>query len=99
MAENSVKKVLTRLDIEETGRYDNHFYIIPIEDSNAYARMYTKLEKNAINTEYPTFGTNASNSTVKITNYFELEEDNNKYIIFLIADFDKDKYYLKIGGF
>ena len=99
MAENTVKKVLTRLGIEETGRYDNHFYIIPIEDSNEYAKMYTKLEKNAINTEYPTFGTNSSDSTVKITNYFELEEDNDKYLLFLIADFDKDEYYLKIGGF
>lgn len=99
MTENPVKKVLTRLRIDETGRYDNHFYIIPIKDSNEYAKMYTKLEKNAINTEYPTFGTNSNNSTVKITNYFELEEDNDKYLLFLIADFDKDEYYLKIGGF
>ena len=99
MTDNPVKKVLTRLGIEETGRYDNHFYIIPIENSNEYAKMYTKLEKNAINTEYPTFGTNSSNSTVKITNYFELEENNDKYLLFLIADFDKDEYYLKIGGF
>lgn len=99
MSENPVKKVLTRLGIEETGRYDNHFYIIQIENSNEYAKMYTKLEKNAINTEYPTFGTNSSNSTVKITNYFELEENNDKYLLFLIADFDKDEYYLKIGGF
>ena len=96
---NKVKTILDRLDISETGRYDNHFYIIPIEDSNAYAKMYTKLENNAINTEYPTFGTNSSNSTVKITNYFELEEENDKYLLFLIADFDKDEYYLKIGGF
>lgn len=99
MADNSIKNILTRLDITETGKYDNHFYIIPIENSNEYAKMYSKLEKNAINTEYPTFGTNTSNSTVKITNYFELEEDNNKYLLFLIADFDKDEYYLKIGGF
>ena len=99
MAENVVKKVLTRLNIRETGRYDNHFYIISLEDSNEYAKMYTKLEKNAINTEYPTFGTNSSDSTVKITNYFELEENNDKYLLFLIADFDKDEYYLKIGGF
>lgn len=99
MANNTVKDILNRLEITETGTYDNHFYIIPIEDSNEYAKMYTKLEKNAINTEYPTFGTNKSNSTVKITNYFELEEDNNKYLLFLIADFDKDEYYLKIGGF
>ena len=99
MANNQVQAILDRLGIEDTGRYDNHFYIITIEDSNAYAKMYTKLEKNAINTEYPTFGTNASNATIKITNYFELEEANNKYLLFLIADFSKEEYYLKIGGF
>jgi hypothetical protein len=98
MAENKIEKILARLDIKETGSYDNHFYVIPIENSNDYARMYTKLEKNAINTEYPTFGTNDSNATVKITNYFELEIDNEKYLLFLIADFNKDDYYLKIGG-
>ena len=95
---NIVKDILTKLTIEETGVYDNHFYIIKIENSDEYAKIYTKLEKNAINTEYPTFGTNTSDSTVKITNYFELEVDNNKYLLFLIADFNKDEYYLKIGG-
>lgn len=99
MADNSVKKVLARLEIKDTGKYENHFYIIDIENSDDYARMYTKLSRNAINTEFPTFGTNTSDSTVKITNYFELEEDNNKYLLFLIADFKEDKYYLKIGGF
>lgn len=95
---NNIKKILARLNIDATGTYNNQFYVIDIEDSNEYAKMYTKLSKNAINTEFPTFGTNTNNSTVKITNYFELEEDNIKYNIFLIADFDQDKYYLKIGG-
>jgi hypothetical protein len=97
MADNVVKEILTRLNIEDTGKYENHFYIIEIENSDEYAKMYTKLTKNAINTEFPTFGTNTSDSTVKITNYFELEEDSNKYMLFLIADFKNDKYYLKIG--
>lgn len=99
MENNIVSKILTRLEIDKTGKYDNHFYIIDIEDSNEYAKMYTKLSRNAINTEYPTFGTNKSDTTVKITNYFELEEDSDKYLLFLIADFENDKYYLKIGGF
>lgn len=99
MADNAVQNILNRLEIKDTGRYDNHFYIIDLEDSDKYAKMYTKLTKNAINTEYPTFGTNTSDSTVKITNYFEIEEDNDTYRIFLIADFDNDKYYLKLGGF
>ena len=99
MANNVVKKILDRLDIDDTGTYDNQFYVIQLEDSNDYARVYTKLSKNAINTEFPSFGTNTNNSTVKITNYFELEEDNHKYLLFLIADFAAEEYYLKIGGF
>lgn len=93
----NIKDILQKLDISSTGHYDNHFYIIPLADSNEYARMYTKLDKNAINTEYPEFTTNSNNSTVKIVNYFELDEDNITYNIFLFADFDKNKYYIKIG--
>lgn len=98
MQKNNVKEILKRLEIEDTGTYDNQFYIIQIENSDEYAKMYSKLSKNAINTEFPSFGTNTSNSTVKITNYFEIEEDNNLFMLFLIADFDADNYYLKIGG-
>lgn len=99
MMNNNIQNILDRLEISETGAYDNRFYIINIENSDEYAKMYTKLSKNAINTEFPTFGTNTNNSTVKVTNYFELDEDNHTYNLFLIADFDNDKYYLKIGGF
>lgn len=99
MTDNPVKEILARLGIEETGKYENHFYIVEIPNSDTYAKMYSKLSRNAINTEFPTFGTNTSDSTVKITNYFEIEEDNQTYLIFLIADFDSDTYYLKIGGF
>jgi hypothetical protein len=97
MVKNDIKSILARLEINSTGRYENQFYIVPIENSDEYAKMYTKLSKNAIDTEYPTFGTNTNDATVKITNYFELEENNDKYLLFLIADFQKDEYYLKIG--
>lgn len=96
MAKNEIKDVLSRLELKNTGRYDNHFYIIDFENSDEYAKIFTKLSKNAINTEYPTFGTNTNDATIRITNYFELEENNNKYLLFLIADFQNDKYYLKI---
>ena len=98
MSNNVVKKILTRLGIEDTGVYDNFFYVIHLTDSDEYARVYTKLDKNAINTEFPSFGTNTNDSTVKITNYFELEEDNITYNLFLIANFNEEDYYLKIGG-
>lgn len=94
---NDIKTILKRLELEDTGKYDNQFYVISLESSDEYAKTYTKLSKNAINTEFPAFGTNTNNNTVKITNYFELDEGNDSYNIFLIADFDKDIYYLKIG--
>lgn len=94
---DSIKQILTRLQLEDTGTYENHFYIINLEDSDEYARMYTKLSKQAINTENPNFGTNTNNTTIKITNYFEIDIDNITYNIFLFADFDRDKYYIKIG--
>lgn len=97
--EAAITSILKRLNIENTGNYDNHFYVINFDNSDEYAKIYSKLSKNAINTEFPAFGTNTNNSTIKITNYFELEEDNIKYNLFLIADFDKEQYYLKIGGF
>lgn len=94
---NDIKNLLKRLDLKKTGRYDNHFYIIDLENSDEYARMYTKLDKNAMNTEFPNFEQNSSSNTIKVTNYFEIDEDTITYNIFLFADFDKDKYYIKIG--
>ena len=94
---NDIKNILKRLDIEDSGRYENHFYIIPLANSNEYARMYTKLDKNAINTEYPEFTANSNNNTEKVVNYFEVEEAEITYNIFLFADFKNEKYYVKIG--
>jgi hypothetical protein len=92
-----IKTILNRLQITETGSYDNHFYIIPLTNSEAYAKAYTLLDKNAINTEYPEFTRNTSNTTTKVINYFELEESSVVYNIFLFADFENDRYYIKIG--
>lgn len=93
----NIKRILDRLDIKEAGTYKDHFYVIPLKDSNDYSRMYTKLDKNAINTEFPEFAKNTSESTTKITNYFEIDVENETYDIFLIADFNEDTYYVKIG--
>lgn len=94
---SNISKLLKRLEIEDTGTYENQFYVINIEDSNAYAKMYTKLSKNAVNTEFPDFGTNSNDSTTKVTNYFEIEQGNDAFNIFLIANFIDDKYYMKVG--
>lgn len=92
-----IKNILKTLKINKTGTYDNQFYVIELENSNEYARMYTLLGDNALNTEYPNFKTNTNNTVTKITNYFELDNNNITYNIFLVADFDTNKYYIRIG--
>lgn len=94
---DAIEKVLKKLKINKKGRYDNHFYIIPLEDSNDYARMYTTLNTNAVNTEFPEFEKNSNNTTTKVINYFETEVDNKAYNIFLFANFEENTYYLKIS--
>lgn len=91
------KKVFDELQLDKTGHYDDGFYVVNLEDSNEYAKMYTLLSKNAINTEYPNFEVNTNKTTVGTTNYFELTVDDIDYDIFLFADFQNDKYYVKIG--
>lgn len=94
---SDIKPILNKLDVDANGRYEGKFYVIHIKNSDDYARYYTKLDSNAINTEYPQFGVNTNNSTIEITNYFETEVDNVEYSMFLKADFDKDLYSLKIS--
>lgn len=94
---NDITDVLKRLKLDDSGSYKNHYYIIPLKDSDEYAKMYSQLSELAINTENPDFGTNTNKTTVKVTTYFELDESNVTYNIFLIADFDTDEYYIKIG--
>lgn len=92
----NIKNILAKLDIEKTGFYKDHAYIINLDDSTEYARLYTILDKNAVNTEFPDFVKNTADSTIQITNYFEIYDNNIPYDLFLSADFDEDKYYLKI---
>lgn len=95
---SDIRKILSKLGIvDKHGRYDDHFYIISLDDSDEYAKTYTMLDKNAINTEYPEFEKNTNGTTVKITNYFEIELNSQTYDIYLMADFSEDSYYLKIS--
>lgn len=94
---SDIKTLLKRLNIDDTGRYDNHFYIIDLKNSDEYAAMYTKLDTYANNTEFPTLEKNKNQTLTTMTHYFETEEDGILYNLFLIGDFENDKYYLKIG--
>jgi len=93
---NNIDKLLKKLNIDDTGVYDNHFYILTLKDSNDYAKMYTLLDKYAINTEYPEFTKTDSGTTTNIINYFETSVGGEEYELMLMADFAKDDYKLKI---
>lgn len=95
----AIANILKRIDLDKNGngQYNDNFYEIVLADSDEYSSVYSQLDKAAINTEFPGFGVNSSKNTVKITNYFEIDEDNEKYNIFLIADFDNDKYIVRIA--
>lgn len=92
-----ITSILNKLQLTADGQYDNGFYNIQLTDSNEYAKIYTKLCSNAINTEYPSFFTNTNLTTTKATHYFELEDNSKTYNIFLIADFEQDIYTVRIG--
>jgi len=93
----NIKAVLKKLELEDVGTYDNNFYVIPIENSDEYAKIFSRLDKKAENTGYPSFGQNTSGNTVKVSNYFELDLDSVTYNLFLVADFANENYYLRIG--
>lgn len=92
-----INKLLKKLGLLNDGRYENKFYILPIADSNEYAKMYTLLDANTTNTEFPSFELNTNSNLDKIVNYFETTLDNITYNFFLIGDLLNDNYYLKIG--
>ena len=93
----NIKDILDKLHFKEDGYFEDSYYIIPLKDSDAYAKAYTTLNRYAVNTEYPDIAVNAGNYTTGVTNYFETEVDNLQYNISLNADFDKDVYTVKIG--
>ena len=37
----NINKLLKKLGLPNDGRYENKFYILPVADSNEYAKMYT----------------------------------------------------------
>ena len=92
-----INKLLKKLGLPNDGGYENKFYILPIADSNEYAKTYTLLDTSTTNTEFPSFELNTNSNLDKIVNYFETTLDNITYNFFLIGDLVNDNYYLKIG--
>lgn len=93
----NIEDVLKKLKLKSDGQFNEGFYEISLADSDEYARMYTHLSEVATDLEDPSLGQNTAGSTMKVTNYFSIDVDGATYPIFLIADFENDKYAVRIG--
>ena len=86
---DKLQALLKSLNITKEGKMSNNKYLITLDNSDEYSRMYTNLDKNA-DTYLDPEGMIMSSSTSLMT---YLTDD---FDITLKADFDNDKYYLII---
>ena len=89
MNEDKLKQLLDSLQINREGKLSGDKYIIQLNNSDDYSKMYTKLDKCEEATLDPE-GMIMSNSESLMT---YLTDD---FDITLKADFDKDNYFLII---
>lgn len=83
-----MEKFLKNLGIDQVGHYNNkNNYIIDIDDSNTYGKIYSRLDKNELLEE------NEDSSTITMHNSHIVFE-SDKYQFTLIADFEQDTYKL-----
>lgn len=83
-----MEKFLKELGINQIGHYNSkNNYIIDIEDSEEYGKIYSKLDKSDLLDE------NDDSSTVTMHNsHIVFESDDYQFT--LIADFENDTYKL-----
>ena len=85
-----MKEFLKQLGIENDGYLsDDDEYIIEIEESNEYSKIFSKLDNNELKKEIDDDSVFDLNNNVL---YFESED----YYIELDADLENDEYFLKI---
>lgn len=86
---DKLQALLKSLNITKEGKMSNNKYLITLDNSDEYSRMYTNLDKNG-DTYLDPEGMIMSSSTSLMT---YLTDD---FDITLKADFDNDNYYLII---
>lgn len=85
-----MKDILSKLGIDESGYYGKDgAYIIDLEDSNAYGKVYTKFDKSE------DFDEIEDESLLTIHNS-SIVYENDSFRATLISDFDQDTYKLVI---
>lgn len=83
-----MEKFLKEIGITQVGHYNSkNNYIIDIEDSDEYGKIYSKLDKSDLLDE------NDDSSSITINNSHIVFE-SDEYQFTLIADFENDTYKL-----
>ena len=88
---DNIQAYLNRLGITEDGYWsdDRSYYIIPLSDSNAFARTYTKLDQAD--------WLHLVEGDLSLQEQFSsLMYINNDVVFTLKSDFLNDKYYLEV---
>lgn len=89
MNKEKVIKILDELGLDPTGDFEEHRYIVQLEDSEEYARYYTKLD-NADNFHL----LDASSISEEYANV--LTYSNGNFRFSLNANFDDNYYTLSV---
>lgn len=88
------KKFLEKLGIDKAGHYnDDGDYVIEIDDSNEYGRIFSILTSSDLLEEDNSEGTNILVSD-SYEQYFVPVDDENDFTLILHADLDEDSYEL-----
>ena len=83
-----LEKFLSQIGVNQVGHYTKtNTYIIDIEDSNEYGKIYSSLDRSEELEE------DADSSTITVHNS-NIVFESEKYQLTLIADFDSDTYKL-----
>lgn len=86
-----MEELLRKIGINETPTKTDSGYVINLNDSDEYARYYSKLDRSDLVEE----DDESSQVTLENSSIQYLSEDG-KYLFTLLADFDGDVYTLTI---
>jgi hypothetical protein len=83
-----LEKFLEKIGINQVGHYTkSNSYVIDLEDSDEYGKVYSRLDKCGDITE------DEDSSTLTVHNS-NIVFESDEYQFVLIADFDNDEYKL-----
>ena len=86
---NELSEFLNELNITKEGYYDEDIYVIPLADSDEFAKIYSILDKSdKVDLDDEFIGIDKVNSMLLYI--------SDKYEVKLVSNFDSDDYRIEI---